>query len=293
MAETVNKDIADKLREVAELLQHQRANPFRVNAYRRAARTVATLPQDVGDIVARSGQEGLEALPNVGSGIAAAIAEIVRTGRWGQLDRLRGALDSVQLFQSVPGVGPVLAKRMHKSLHVDTLEALEAAAHDGRLENVPGVGPRRAAAIRASLSALLGQRILQHAPPNGAPGVDRILDVDREYREKGQAGNLPTIAPKRFNPKNESWLPVLHTRRHVWHFTALYSNTALAHELGRVQDWVVVYFYDQDHREGQYTVVTETRGPLRGKRVVRGREIECANYYDRERDRQKSSAAHS
>jgi putative hydrolase len=111
--------------------------------------------------------------------------------------------------------------------------------------------------------------------------VDLLLDVDDEYREKSQAGDLPTIAPRRFNPQNESWLPVLHTRRGKWHFTALYSNSPRAHQLGRTRDWVVVYFYDDDHREGQCTVVTENTGILFGERVIRGREPECLAYYTR------------
>jgi hypothetical protein len=111
--------------------------------------------------------------------------------------------------------------------------------------------------------------------PDG-PGAATLLDIDREYREKAAAGTLRTIAPRRFNPEGKAWLPVLHTRRGPWHFTVLYSNTARAHELGRTHDWVVVYFYDDDHREGQHTIVTETQGPLAGQRVVRGREAECA-----------------
>ena len=94
------------------------------------------------------------------------------------------------------------------------------------------------------------------------------------YR-KAAAASLRTIAPKRFNPSGEAWLPVLHAQRGEWHFTALYSNTARAHELGRTRDWVVIYYYDGDHVEGQCTVVTESRGALAGKRVVRGREEEC------------------
>jgi hypothetical protein len=69
---------------------------------------------------------------------------------------------------------------------------------------------------------------------------------------------------------------VLHTERAGWRFTALYSNTALAHRLGRTRDWVVVYFHTDHEPEGQRTVVTETRGPLAGQRVIRGRESECA-----------------
>ena len=82
------------------------------------------------------------------------------------------------------------------------------------------------------------------------------------------------IAPRRFNPKGEAWLPVLHAQRGDWHFTVLYSNTARAHELGRVRDWVVVYADGPGHAERQYTVVTPQGGRWVGQRVVRGRERE-------------------
>ena len=67
-------------------------------------------------------------------------------------------------------------------------------------------------------------------------------------------------------------------RLNFWTFSP-YSNTARAHQLGRTHDWVVLYYYDGDHQEGQHTVVTETHGPLEGQRVVRGRESECSGYY--------------
>jgi len=275
-----NLRIADKLREAAELLAAQGANPYRVAAYRRAADTLAQLSRSVRDIFDSEGLKGLDALPGVGQGIASAIAEILITTRWSQLERLRGATDPARLFQSVPGMGPELAKRIHDTLHVDTLEGLEVAANDGTLEAVPGVGPRRAAAWRAALERMLGR--VRARVPGGAgsePGVDLLLDVDREYREKGAAGELKAIVPRRFNPGKEAWLPVLHAARGAWHFTALYSNTALAHKLKRVRDWVVIYFYDGDHVERQRTVVTEPHGSLLGKRVVRGREDECRKYY--------------
>ena len=59
--------------------------------------------------------------------------EMVTTGRWSQLERLQGAVQPEQLFQTLPGIGPELAARIHEALHVDTLEALELAAHDGSL----------------------------------------------------------------------------------------------------------------------------------------------------------------
>jgi len=86
---------------------------------------------------------------------------------------------------------------------------------------------------------------------------------------------LARIAPHRFNPSGKRWLPVLHTERGAWHFTALFSNTPRAHELARTRDWVVVYFRADHEIEGQRTIVTETHGPLAGRRVVRGRESEC------------------
>ena len=68
---------------------------------------------------------------------------------------------------------------------------------------------------------------------------------------------------------------MLHTERGAWSFTALFSNTARAHELGTTDDWVVIFF-ERDGLEGQCTVVTERTGPRAGERVVRGREDEAA-----------------
>ena len=275
-----NQAIADRLREAADLLEQQGANPFRVSAYRHAADTVAVLPEDAADLLEREGPAGLEALPAIGRSLAAAIAEMATTGRWAQLERLRGAAAPETLFQSIPGVGPELARRLHDELQVDTLEGLELAAHDGRLERVKGFGSRRATALRATLAAMLARtRRTPHGPAH-EPGVDLLLDVDAEYRSRAAAGDLPRIAPRRFNPRGEAWLPILHTDRGPWQLTALFSNTARAHELGRTEDWVVVYFHEPDHAEGQRTIVTETRGRLTGQRVVRGREAECLRLAD-------------
>lgn len=273
----LNTRVAMRLEEMADLLEQQDANRFRVNAYRRAAASLADLHRDVDEILDNEGREGLIALPDIGKGIATAIAEIVATGRWSQLERLRGSLDPAHLFQTVPGIGPELAQRIHDGLHIDSLEALEMAAHDGRLATVKGVGTRRLNALRASLASMLGRT--HRVTPIEGPGVRLVLEIDRTYQERTAAGLLPLIAPKRFNPEGKAWLPILHTDRDAWHFTAMYSNTARAHQLGRIDDWVVIYFYDHHHREGQYTVVTETRGPLIGKRVIRGRENECRDCY--------------
>jgi putative hydrolase len=274
-----NRFAAGLLRECALLLEQQSANPFRVNAYRRAAQTLESLPQDARAIVASHGRGGLTELPFIGEGIGQAIVEIAETGRLTRLDRLRGAAEPEAQLRMVPGVGPSLAKRIHDRLDIDTLEALETAAWDGRLAKLEGIGARRLAAIRAGAASLLGRPAALHPAEGAAPSVAALLDVDAEYRRAATAHELPLLAPRRFNPKGEAWLPVLHTDRGYWHFTALYSNTARAHQLGRTRDWVVLYFYDGDHREAQRTVVTETHGPLKGRRVVRGSEADCAAYY--------------
>jgi putative hydrolase len=277
---SINQQVARKLLEAADLLEQQQANAFRVNAYRRAADTVLSLKTDVQDIVEQDGFKGLVALPNIGEGIARAIYEMTTKGRWTQLERLRGMLEPIKLFQTLPGIGPHLAQRIHDTLSADSLEALEAAVHDGRLESVSGIGSQRAAIIRDVLAQMLSRRIRGPAGRTKEhPSIAMLLDVDREYQERAEAAQLPTIAPKRFNPDGESWLPVLHTQRGNWHFTVLYSNTARAHQLGRTHDWVLIYYYDEHHRESQATVVTETRGSLVGKRIVRGREAECRAYY--------------
>lgn len=273
-----NQKIADLLRQMADVLEQQQANPYRINAYRRGAETVNALDRDVRELLQSEGTAGLLRLPFIGSGLASSISEVITTGRWAQLERLRGTLDAEHLLQTVPGIGPTLARAIHDDLHVDTLEALEIAAHDGRLAEVAGIGVRRAAAIRASVANLLGRRTLP-VRKSGTPDIPTLLWVDREYRTRARSGKLRKIAPRRFNPSGEAWLPVLHVERGGWHFTALFSNTARAHELDMTSDWVVIYFYDGDHHEGQCTVVTETRGPLQGRRVVRGREAESRRYY--------------
>jgi hypothetical protein len=271
-----NKRLAANLRELADLLEQQQADGFRVAAYRRAADVVDGLAVSAERLLAQGGRKALEALPAIGRGIAAAICEMIVTGRWSQLQRLRGSLDPEALFRTLPGIGPQLASRICSALHLESLAALESAAYDGRLERLAGFGPRRLQMVRSVLAERLGRpraRILGTWRPR--PDIATLLDVDAEYRRRAEAGTLPTIAPKRFNPQGAAWLPILHTDRGPWQFTALYSNTRQAHELGRVRDWVVVYYQTDEQPEGQCTLVTERRGELAGQRVVRGREAEC------------------
>ena len=279
-----NADIAANLEQAALLLEQQGANTFRVRAYRQAAETVRDMKQPVAKILARKGRRGLEEMEGIGPGLAGAIEEMSNTGHYRQLDVLRAGTTPEAAFETLPGIGPELARRIHHQLGITTLEELEMAAHDGRLEQVPGIGATRAADVRDVLATRLRRRPRGVAapPPQSRPPVAELLDVDREYRSKARAGKLYQIAPRRFNPGREAWLPVLNTRRGPRRYTALYSNTKLAHDLDKTHDWVVLYYRVKD-REDQVTIVTGTSGELRGKRVVRGREQETQRYYEKER----------
>ena len=275
MRERINLAVAGQLDEVGQLLASQGAGRFRVRAYRRAAEVVRRLQQPVAKILEEQGLEGLKALPGIGESTARAIRDVIAHGRMAMLERLRGESDPVKILASVPGIGRGLADRLHHDLGIDSLEDLEAAAHDGRLERLVSIGPKRLAGIRDSLACRLARvQSPVAALQIGPPSVAEILDVDREYRQKAATGQLVKIAPRRFNPAHRAWLPILHTERGLRHYTALFSNTARAHTLGRTDDWVVIYWDVNGHGERQCTVITAERGPFTGRRIVRGRESE-------------------
>lgn len=292
-----NEDVADGLERIGDLLDVQHANVHRIRAYRTAAENIRSADRPLAEVARKEGRQGLLRLPGIGQRIASLIDEYFHTGRISLLDRLEGQVSPEDLFMTVPGIGERLAQRIHLDLGIETLEALEVAAHDGRLERVPRIGPRRVRGIRDSLSSVLGRSSQRHArwrrwiesgrtAPTGQvsahahpiPSAAEILAIDAEYRRGAETDSLHRITPRRFNPENRSWLPVLHKDRGGWSFSALFSNTARAHDLGMTRDWVVIYF-ERDGEEDQCTVVTECSGDLTGSRVVRGREAECARLY--------------
>ena len=113
-----NATIAAMLARVADLLEAEDANPFRVRSYRRASARIAQLQEDVHTIHRERGHEGLRAIEGVGEGLAHAIGEIVESGRLGLLDRLEAEVAPERLLQRVPGVGAKLAHRIHDELGI-------------------------------------------------------------------------------------------------------------------------------------------------------------------------------
>jgi hypothetical protein len=278
-----NVQIAERLEEIAGLLEEQGDNPFRVRAYRTGARTLRGLDRPVGEVLDREGPAGLERLAGIGRSLARSIEQMVRSGRCAALERLRSANSPEKLLATVPDIGLGLARQIHERLGIATLAELEAAAHDGRLAQVPGMGPKRLRAVRESLAG----RLRREAPAkpagrerasDGAP-VAELLDVDRRYRLLADLGRLPRIAPRRFNPTHEAWLPLLHAQKGSRRYTAHYSNTARAHELGATRDWVVISL-EAPGDNARWTVITGRYGKFRDRRVVLGRESECAAYYE-------------
>lgn len=274
-----NADVADRLDAVAELLAQQSAPEGYVQEYRAASSAIRHLPEPVGDLLERNGVAALDAEPGIGPAIARAVRDLIVTQRLAILERLRGEDDSEALLASVPGIGETLAQRLHDEYDVETLEQLEAAAHDGRLQKIAGFGPKRVAGIRDTLALRLGRLRRMSLPREGEqPSIADLFDIDREYRERTSAGTLPRIAPRRFNPANEPWLPILHTERNGRYFTALYSNSPRAHQMRKVWDWVTLY-WDGNDGERRATIITARIGPLHDRRVVRGRERECERHY--------------
>src|SRR5689334_3901707 len=233
-----NEEIARVLLAAAGVLEQEGSNPCRGRAFRRASRTVLDADCSVADLALEAGQAGLRRLPGIGEGLAAVIEDYVRSG--GGPLRYRGLdeLGPISLLMSLPGIGPVLSRRIVEGLHIENLDELEMAIDEGRLEQLEGFGSRRTASLRQMTHSMTGRRLQRRSMDSGAtsqidrPSVDQLLKIDAEYRRRAEAGDLRRIAPRRFNPGRVAWLPVLSDEEDGWTFRALYSNSALAHAMG-------------------------------------------------------------
>jgi len=151
-----NADLAAAFEQVADLLDLQQANPFRIRAYRNAARLVGELKLD---LVAQVEQgRPLPRLPGIGPDLAGKIEEFARTGHLALLDRLRAQIPSgVAEMLQLPGLGPKRVRALYEELHVTSPAQLARAARDGRVRELPGFGVRSEAGILEAIAAHVGR----------------------------------------------------------------------------------------------------------------------------------------
>ncbi len=206
-----NEDVARVFDEIADLLDIRGENPFRIRAYRNAAREVRGLTKELARLVREDAD--LTELPGIGDALAGKIREIVHTGSCRALKTLEKQLppDLTELLR-LPGLGPKRVHALHYDLDIHTPEQLYRAAKDGRLRELPGFGPKTEAAIAAALEAHLGSErrwklaaAARYAEPLVAwlgetKGVDRVVVAGSYRRGQETVGDLDILVTAR-DPK--------------------------------------------------------------------------------------------
>lgn len=197
-----NAEVAAVFDEIADLLEIEDENPFRVRAYRNAARMLGELGRNL------DGMQGseLDALPGIGPDLAGKIAEVVQTGTCPLLERLRKLLPpAISELSRVPGMGPKRVKRLHERLGVRTVEELHRAAQEGRVREVRGFGPlieqRILAATSARLQARRRFKLVEVealardllAFLEAVPGVRQVLAAGSLRRGRDTVGDLDLL----------------------------------------------------------------------------------------------------
>jgi DNA polymerase (family 10) len=151
-----NADISAIFEEIADLLEIEAANRFRILAYRKAARILNELPQDVRALLKNN--YDLTQLPGIGDDLALKITEIVSTGSCSLLQRLRSELPpAITELLRIPGIGPKRVKALYHNLDVRTVEQLHRAARDGRIRELPGFGEKTELNILKAVEAYASQ----------------------------------------------------------------------------------------------------------------------------------------
>ena len=199
-----NADIARVFEEIADLLEIQEANPFRVRAYRNAARTVGDLRLDVAATI-KAGK-ALPKLPGIGEDLANKIREIVETGTCGLLERLKKELPSaITELLRIPGLGPKRVKTLYHDLDVHTLPQLYKAAQEGRIRALAGFGEKteqnlleaaethltKAKRFKLALAAQYAHPLAEHL--RGAKGVGQVVIAGSFRRMKETVGDIDIL----------------------------------------------------------------------------------------------------
>lgn len=200
-----NADIAAVFDEIADLLEIQGENPFRIRAYRNAARQMESMGMPAADMVARG--EDLTELPGIGDDLAAKIREIVETGKCKALEKLRAKFPpTITTLLKLPGLGPKRVKTLYDKLRIKTLEQLKSAARAGKIRELEGFGEKTEATVLEALEqhAEQAQRFkLAVAAQYAEPLVDYLkqsrnvkqVEIAGSYRRcKETVGDLDILA---------------------------------------------------------------------------------------------------
>ncbi len=199
-----NAGIAAVFDEIADLLELQQANPFRMRAYRNAARTLLAWPEEMAEWAAQ--QRDFDDLPGVGKDLAGKIGEVLGRGSCDQLDRLRAHFPRgiTELLQ-IPGLGPKRVHTLYHELGVRSPAQLLSAARAGRIREVPGFGAtseRRIAeavaghlerATRWPIARVVAdvEALLAHL--RAAPGVSEAVVAGSFRRRSDTVGDIDIL----------------------------------------------------------------------------------------------------
>ncbi|MBT9475277.1 DNA polymerase/3'-5' exonuclease PolX [Polaromonas sp.] len=204
----VNADVAAVFNEIADLLEVQGANVFRVRAYRNAARMLSELGRSVKTLLDQG--EDLDKLPGIGPDLAGKIREVVTTGTCAQLERLRKELPpAITELLRIPGLGPQRVRALHEELGIQTMEQLHHAAVQGQVRAVHGFGPKteqrilQATAARRQeghrfkliMAAQVAQALL--AELAAVPGVQQAVAAGSLRRQRETVGDLDLLVTTR------------------------------------------------------------------------------------------------
>lgn len=203
-----NADVAAIFDEIADLLQIEGANPFRVRAYRTGARTLRDLPREVSEMVERG--EDLTALPGIGKDLAGKIEEILKTGTTAILEEYyRKVPATLTDLLHIPGLGPKRVKALARELNIRTLAELQKAAQEGRVRGLPGFGEKTERHILDAVAARAGadkrfklavasqyaEALVTHLKQS--PAVTRVVVAGSYRRAKDTIGDLDILVTAR------------------------------------------------------------------------------------------------
>ena len=175
-----NADVASLFAQIADLLEIRGDNPFRVRAYRNAARTVEEWPQSLSEILSRTGS--LPRMPGIGADLDGKIREILTTGHLSTLDKLREAFPPhLTDLLEIPGLGPRKVKTFYEELGIHDVAGLSRALRDHRIAALPGFGAKSEERIAKSVASRLA-KVRRYRLADAARQALPLLDALRSVR---------------------------------------------------------------------------------------------------------------